>query len=161
MVAQGNLLDFDLSTLHIYCNTLQAIAAGYLISSIIILSLPILWQAVVTAGLLVLFWLLMVLVPVPEYGAGVLTAEGNLAVYLDKLILGPFQDETTYTWILSGMVFATTVMLGMFAGHWLRLNQSGTRKVVGLAVGGIVCLATGYVWGFFFPIIKHLVGVRF
>ena len=34
MVAQGNLLTYDLSKLHIYCNTLQAIAAGYLIASI-------------------------------------------------------------------------------------------------------------------------------
>lgn len=156
MVAQGNLLDYDLSTLHIYCNTLQAIAAGYLISSILILNLSVLWQAIVTAVLLVLFWVLMVLVPVPEYGAGVLTADGNLAIYLDKLILGPYQDETTYTWILSSMVFATTVMLGVFAGQWLRLNQSCRKKVAGLAAGGIVCLGAGYVWGFFFPIIKHL-----
>ena len=156
MIAQGNLLDYDLSTLHIYCNTLQAIAAGYLISSIIILSLPVLWQAVVTAGLLVLFWLLMVLVPVPEVGAGVLTADGNLAIYLDKLILGPFQDETTYTWLLSSMTFATTVMLGVFAGHWLKANNSGLKKVAGLAAAGVVCIVAGYLWGFVFPIIKHL-----
>ncbi len=37
MVAQGNLLEYDLSTLQIYSNTLQSIAAGYLIASILIL----------------------------------------------------------------------------------------------------------------------------
>lgn len=156
MVAQGYLLEYDLSKLHIYCNTLQAIAAGYIISAFIILSMPVLWQAVTTTGLLILFWLLMVLVPVPEIGAGVLTPEGNLAIYLDKLILGSFQDETTYTWMLSSMTFATTVMLGVFAGHWLRTNRTGLKKVAGLAAAGAACLIGGYLWGFLFPIIKHL-----
>jgi len=39
MVAQGHLLEYDLSKLHIYSNTLQAIAAGYLIAAIILLNL--------------------------------------------------------------------------------------------------------------------------
>ena len=69
--------------------------------------------------------------PVPGYGAGQLTPEGNLAIYIDKLILGPFQDGTTYTWILSGMTFATTVMMGAFAGQLLRsdANPSGRRSL--------------------------------
>ena len=41
MIAQGHLLSYDLSKLDIYCNTLQAIAAGYLIGSIIMLNLDI------------------------------------------------------------------------------------------------------------------------
>ena len=40
MVAQGNLLDFDRSTLHIFCNTLQAIAVGYLLGAILLIHLP-------------------------------------------------------------------------------------------------------------------------
>ena len=34
MVAQGNLLDFDLSKLYLFSNTLQAIAVGYLVASL-------------------------------------------------------------------------------------------------------------------------------
>ena len=41
MVAQGNLLQADLSTLHVYCNTLQAIACGYLIASVAMLHLRV------------------------------------------------------------------------------------------------------------------------
>ncbi|MFX0202354.1 MAG: heparan-alpha-glucosaminide N-acetyltransferase domain-containing protein, partial [Candidatus Hodarchaeota archaeon] len=102
MIAQGNLLDFDPSKLHIYCNTLQAIAAGYLISAIIILNLRLVWQIGVTVILLLLFWALMMLVPVPGHGAGALTEDGNLAIYVDRLILRGFIDETDppYTWIL-------------------------------------------------------------
>ena len=50
MVAQGNLLKLDLRELKIFCNTLQAIAVGYLISSIIMLNLRVVWQVVATAG---------------------------------------------------------------------------------------------------------------
>ena len=49
MIAQGRLLEYDLSQLRLYSNTLQAIAAGYLIASILLLTLRPGWQFVVTA----------------------------------------------------------------------------------------------------------------
>jgi predicted acyltransferase len=98
----------------------------------------------------------MVLVPVPGYGAGHLTPEGNLAIYLDKWIQGPFQDQTTYTWILSSLTFAATVMLGAFCGLWLRSERSKKQKVIGLVFAGISCTLLGWGWGLLFPIIKHL-----
>jgi predicted acyltransferase len=75
MIAQGRLLEYDLSQLRIFSNTLQAIAVGYLISAVIILNLKLVWQIVTTAALLLLFWALIMLVPVPGHGAGVLTPE--------------------------------------------------------------------------------------
>ena len=74
MAAQGNLLDFDLSTdpdtglsrLHVYCNTLQAIACGYLFAAIILLNLSLFWQIFATAALLVGYW--AALVPILEPG---------------------------------------------------------------------------------------------
>ncbi|UCE99033.1 MAG: DUF5009 domain-containing protein [Planctomycetota bacterium] len=156
MIAQGNLLSYDLSKLHIYCNTLQAIAAGYLIAAILILNLNIIRQMITTAGLLLLFWALMMLVPVPGHGAGVLTKEGNLAIYIDNLILGRFSDGLAYTWILSSITFAGTVMLGAMAGHLLRSRKSPAAKVLWLLIAGLGCLVLGGVWGMVFPIIKHL-----
>jgi predicted acyltransferase len=156
MVAQGNLLAYDLSKLQVYCNTLQAIAAGYLIASILMLNLNIRWQMAATAALLLLFWALMALVPVPGYGAGVLTEEGNLAIYLDNLILGRFSDGLTYTWVLSSMTFACTVMLGVMAGHLLRSEKTQATKVLWLTAAGFGCLVLGWAWGMVFPIIKHL-----
>ena len=41
MAAQGHLLAADLSQLHIYSNTLQAIACGYLIASIALIHLRV------------------------------------------------------------------------------------------------------------------------
>jgi len=156
MIAQGRLLEYDLETLKLYSNTLQAIAAGYLIASIILLNLKVHWQAIVTVALLVLYWALLALVPVPGHGVGQLTEQGNLAIYVDKLILGPYQDGTTYTWILSGMTFATTVMMGAFAGQLLRSDLSKVRKTLFLLASGVACIYLGSWWGKIFPIIKHL-----
>jgi predicted acyltransferase len=157
MIAQGRLLEYDLAQLRPFSNTLQAIAVGYLISSIILLNLRPLWQFVVTVALLLAYWGLMALVPVPGYGAGNLTPEGNLAMYLDRLILGPYQDGTTYTWILSSMTFAATVMSGALAGQLLRSSKLGrTRKILFLLAAGIACIYLGWAWGFVFPIIKHI-----
>jgi len=156
MIAQGHLLEYDLSKLHIYSNTLQAIAAGYLIASIVMLNLNLRWQMITTAGLLLAFWALLAWVPVPGYGAGVLTPDGNLAIYLDKIILGPYQDGTTYTWILSSMTFGCTVMLGAMAGQLLRTNRTGAIKVAALTAAGLGCVALGLLWHNWFPIIKHL-----
>ncbi|MHC4460686.1 MAG: acyltransferase family protein [Planctomycetota bacterium] len=169
MIAQGHLLEYDLSKLHLYSNTLQAIAAGYLIAAIIILNMQIVWQMITTAALLLLFWALMMLVPVPGHGAGALTPDGNLAIFIDRLILRGFIDGTDppYTWILSSMTFGCTVMLGVMAGHLLRSQIAGPGKVFVLCALGIGCVAFGSLWGgwFFgigkfyfglFPIIKHL-----
>ena len=156
MIAQGNLLKFDLSQLHLYCNTLQSIAAGYLIASIFILNLTLLLQIAATAGLLILFWALMTFVPVPGYGAGVLTPHGNLAVYIDKIILGRFRDPVPYTWILSSLTFGATVMQGVFAGYLLRSQKSGAKKTLFLLAIGIACIAAGLVWNISSPVIKHL-----
>ena len=156
MAVQGRLLRYDLSQLRLYSNTLQAIASGYLIASILLLSLRVRWQVAVTVALLLLYWALLMLVPVPGFGAGQLTEEGNLAIYLDKLILGPYQDGTAYTWILSSMTFATTVMLGAFAGQLLRSELGKARKTLFLLGAGVACIYLGSWWGRIFPIIKHI-----
>ncbi len=156
MIAQGRLLEYDLAQLRPYSNTLQAIAVGYLIASILLLTLRPLWQFVVTAALLLAYWGLLTLVPVPGHGAGQLTAEGNLAIYFDHLILGPYQDGTAYTWILSSMTFATTVMLGVFGGQVLRSDLSTLKKTGILLGSGIACVLLGWGWGHIFPIIKHI-----
>jgi predicted acyltransferase len=167
MIAQGNLQEFDLSKLKIYCNTLQAIAAGYLISAIIILNIRLRWQIVTTVLLLLLFWALMMFVPFPGRVADRFGQNANLAAFIDRVILRQFDDGLNYTWILSSITFACTVMLGVMAGHILRSEVSGQGKVFVLVVLGIGTLALGALWGgwFFgigkfyagpFPIIKRL-----
>ena len=158
MIVQGNLLAYDLSRLHIYSNTLQAIAVGYFIAAIFMLHLGLVRQIAATGILLISFWIFMILVPVPGYGRGVLTPDGNLAIYIDRIFLGSFIDGTNppYTWIMSSMTFACTVMLGVMAGHLLQSNSNAKAKLLWLVGLGVGCLVAGLIWNTVFPIIKHL-----
>lgn len=158
MVVQGHLLDFDLSTLHVFANTLQAIAVGYLVAGVVMLNTRVWGQIIVTALLLIGYWLLMIYVPVPGNGVGVLEPNANLALTVDEFVLGRFRDGTPYTWVLSGMTFAATVMLGVFAGHVLRSAWKPLQKLLALTAMGLACLAGGWAWSTWggFPIIKHL-----
>jgi predicted acyltransferase len=173
MAVQGNLLVADQKWIHIFSNTLQAIAVGYLVASILLLHLPVLGQVIVAVLLLIGYWLLMMLVPFGDHAAGTLEPTANLARHIDEWTLGQFRDGTTYTWLLSSMGFAAMVLMGVFAGHLLRSAWSGWMKVVWLGLLGGLCLGLGWFWagGFDgldelggvtlvgqwrFPIIKHL-----
>ncbi len=156
MIKQGNLLLFDLGRLHIYSNTLQAIGMGYLLATIIYINFNVRWQIIITSGLLLLFWALLALVPVPGKGAGVILPDSNFALYVDHLILGRFEDGLDYTWTLSSLTFACTVMLGVFAGQLVRKNMSDKRKVLWLFGIGAGSVIAGLLWSPIFPIIKYI-----
>ncbi len=160
MAVQGHLLDFKLSTLHIFANTLQAIAVGYLIASILMLTAPVWGQVIACIVLMVGYWLLLMYVPVPGHGAGVIEEHANIALTVDQWVLGRFIDGTNppYTWVLSGMTFTATVLLGVFSGYILGGGFSKFMKFVWLTLLGAACLAGGWAWAHYlhFPIIKHI-----
>lgn len=156
-IVQGNLLDLDLSRFHIYCNTLHAIAFGYLITALIVLntekiSTRLLWGS----GLLVLYWALLMFVPVPGFGSGVLTPEGNLSMYIDELLLGNFRDGTQYTWILSNLGFGATVFSGYYAGYVMKQYPDPKQKLTKLLLLGVALVAAGLLLSLQMPIIKKI-----
>jgi predicted acyltransferase len=153
---QDELLAFDLNKVRLYSNTLQAIAAGYFLAAVVMLHFKPKVQYMIFSGLLLAYWALMMLIPVPGFGSGQLTPDGNLAIYIDKSLMGRFQDKTAYTWILSSMTFAATVLLGTFAGRFLRQNRGSYSKAVWLIAAGLMCLLAGLVWSNYFPIIKYI-----
>ena len=92
-IAGGNLLDLSLETFRIYSNTLQSIAAGYLITTLIVLNIGnIKFQLATGVSLMAVYWALMAFVPVPGFGSGVLTPDGNLAMYIDRAVFGSLMN---------------------------------------------------------------------
>jgi predicted acyltransferase len=156
MLVQGKLLTYNFASIKLYSNTLQAIAVGYLISAIIILYLPMIRQLIATIGLLVIYWAVFALVPVPGIGVGGFTPDGNIAIYMDKLVLGSFQDGTTYSWLLSSLNFGVTTMLGVFTGYLLQSKINGMEKLIALLVSGVALTVLGITWQIWHPLIKHL-----
>lgn len=129
MVAQGNLLQFKLSELRVYINVLQTIACGYFIAAIAMLHLRVRGQVLLTAGLLLGYWLVVMLVPVPGHAAGLLEPDLNLSRWVDEQLLGRFRYPGTYTVILNSGNYGANVLLGVFAGEVLRSRLFAAQKI--------------------------------
>lgn len=153
MIAQGGLLEWDLSKIHPCYSVLHGIAAGYLIAYVVAVELRPKLQVIVTALFLLAYWVVVMFVPVPGAGAGVLTPAGNIATLFDQLVLGRFHYGEN-TWFLSYPAFASSVLLGVFAGHLIKLEVSQYKKVIWLALAGVGCTGLGLLWSLHLPIIK-------
>lgn len=156
MIAQGRLLTFDWTQFRFFSNTLQAIAVGYLVAVLAHLYLPTKGQIILFVDVLIIYWGLMMFMPVPGADGWALEPRLNLALWLDDTILGRFRDGTTYAWILPGLGFAGSVMLGVFSGMILRLKEAPMKRFAYLLGLGVACLIGGWLWSFHFPIIKHI-----
>jgi predicted acyltransferase len=156
LIASGHLLSFDSGKIHLWTDTLHAIAVGYMFSTILILELNLRWQIAITVALLFIYWAVMALIPIPGVGAGFFEPNVNLAIYVDNAVLGHWQEGAGWTYILTNMTFICSVMLGVFAGKILLSKQTEMKKTAQLASLGIGCLIAGKIWGIWFPIIHHL-----
>jgi predicted acyltransferase len=156
LIASGHLLTFDTTKIHLWTDTLHAIAVGYLVSSILILEANRKWQIGITAFLLIAYWIVMATIPVPGHGAGIYERDVNLALYVDNAVLGHWQEGGGWTYIITNMTFICSVMLGVFAGQILVSEQKQMKKAGLLALIGVCCIIVGKVWGIWFPIIHHL-----
>jgi predicted acyltransferase len=153
--------EFSLASLRIP-GVLQRIAICYLAASAIVLNTSLRGQVIWLLVLLVSYWLAIMLIPVPGYGAGVLEPTGNLCWYIDSHILAG------HTWsgapapgfdpegILSTIPAIGTTLLGVLTGHLLRSSLSKEEKTAWLFVGGNVLLLAGVIMDIWLPINKNL-----
>lgn len=148
---------YHLSTIRIP-GVLQRIALCYLVSALLYLRTRVRTQAVIAAALLVGYWLAMTRIPVPGFGMGNLTREGNLAAYIDHLLLHGHLYRPVYDpeGLLSTLPAVTTALLGNLTGVWLLSERSMNVKFRGMMAGGLALLIGGWEWGRRFPINKAL-----
>jgi predicted acyltransferase len=140
----------------LYSNALQAIAAGYLVTSLALLHLRVRGQVVLFFALLLGYAALLLFVPFPDHPAGTLQRTANLPRYVDEIVLGDFRCEHSFTWVVTSLGFAASVLLGAMAGHLLKMRQSSGWKLRGLVVIGAGCLASGWIWSYWLPLNRHL-----
>jgi len=153
----NGLLNFEWSDMR-WPGVLQRIGLCYFFAALIVLHTRWRTQAILVGVVLLLYWAVTMLVPVPGYGAGNPTMERCLSSYIDQQLI---PGELYYKYgdnegVISTLPAICTALLGALAGHWLRSNRSGSRKASGLALAGVACLLAGLAWGQFFPIIKIL-----
>ncbi len=110
------------------------------------------------AGILLVYYAALFLIPVPDYGAGDLSFEGNLVGWFDRHFLPGRLLQGTYDelGLLTQFPALCLTMLGAFGGDILRSTDQDWQKVKKLAALGIGGIVIGLLWGLHFPINKHL-----
>ncbi|WP_313259533.1 DUF5009 domain-containing protein [Sphingobacterium sp.] len=164
MIVQGNLLAFDWKVLRLYSNTLQAIATGYLITSLAYLHFS--FKKLIGMGLS-----LLIIYSIPMSTWGGYEPNYNFAIYLDKMFLQNFMDGVKwqgdewvfsehyqYTWIWSSLTFIVTVLMGCLTGKVIKdgKDKDPNGTTVKLIIAGVICIAVSLIWQFQQPIIKKI-----
>lgn len=158
-IVYNGLLKFDFANLR-YASVLGQIGITYGIAAGIVLFsrktiTPLFW----CIGILVIYAVVQLFVPVPEYGAGVLTKEGCINGYIDRILLpghlyGKVFDPEGLLCIISA---SAIVLFGVQAGFVLRTDRfSGYRKTAILAGAGVCLLLLGLSISPFYPSIKSV-----
>jgi len=145
---------------------LQRIGLAYLLGGLLTLRTTLRQQFAILIALLIGYWALMTLVPVPDTGVAgrfVLDQPDQLlSAWLDRTILG-----TNHLWIgaktwdpeglLSTVPAVGTMLLGTFAGRWIaRQERTLTDRLAGLFAVGALTMMLGLVWHWVFPINKSI-----
>lgn len=155
---------FDLSSIRLM-GVLQRIALTYLFASLIVLKLPRKTQWFVAGGLLIGYWLTMMYIPVPEYGAGVLTREGNFGAFIDRLIIPKvhlykgdgFNFMGDPEGLFSTIPAIVSVLAGYFTGEWIKDKKQATSHTsMDLVLCGLCCLVIAIIWDVAFPMNKKI-----
>ncbi len=156
-IAMRAIPSFDFATMRYY-GVLQRIGLVYLVAAPAYLYLDDRGRKVLAAALLLGYWAAMSWVPVPGYGAGDLSPDGNLAAWLDRLVMGGhlWQDTWDPEGLLSTLPAIATSLLGIFTGDWLRSDATPDEKTRVMVLTGIALTAVGWAWGLVFPINKNL-----
>jgi predicted acyltransferase len=163
-------------------DTLTQIGLGYTFLFLLAFA-PLRVQVGVFAAILVGFWAAFALYPVPgptfDYAqvgvhpdwphlySGFLAhfnKNSNLSWAFDVWFLNLFPRETPFRFnsggwsTLSFIPTLATMMLGMWAGQWLRTSHTPVRKFKGLLIAGIALTIAGllYQWLHICPIVKRI-----
>lgn len=95
---------------------LQRIALVYFFTSIIFLKTSIRTQSIIAVTILLLYWAIMTLIPVPGLGYATLDKYTNLGTYIDKLVFG-----VNHLWIKEATILLNdgTIIHKPISGTWL------------------------------------------
>ncbi len=144
-----------------FASVLGRIALGCFGAALIYLYVPSRKIMYWIAGILIGYWALLYLVPVPGYGAGMITPEGNITAWFDRHFLPGKLHRKVYDpeGLLSTIPAVASALLGVVTGQYIRSSgHKGYTPVQALYLSGagITLLLGGWVWNLAFPVNKIL-----
>jgi len=111
------------------------------------------------AGLLIFYWLMIALIPAPDYPeASRFSREGSFACYIDR-ILGVTRGLSSEVGISGIIPSISTALLGMLTGSFVKHTKEGltqNKKVLYMTAAGVGLTLLGILWGTVFPINKPM-----
>ena len=126
---------------------LQRIALCTMLAAPIVVYFSWRAQLVWIASLLTVYSVLMLWVPVPGIGAGVLEPGRDMGAYIDRLLLDGHLWARVKTWdpegLLSTIPALCSQLLGVLAGRWLLSNYALAEKTVWMMLAGLLLLWLG------------------
>lgn len=139
-------------------SVLGQIGIGYFFAALIYLYFPALKSRIFwLTGILAGFGVIQLLIPVPGVGAGVLTPEGCINGYIDRLFLpgrlygGVYDPEG----ILCSLSATGVTLMGTIAGNILRHKKTSDWQKIGyLTATGVGLIVLALAFSTFYPIIK-------
>ncbi len=160
MVVNG-LLKFNGYENTRFASVLGRIGIAWFFAGVIYLNFNFRNQVICFAVILLGYWAAMMWIPVPGYGAGVLTMQGSLESYIDRLLLpGRLHDKVhDPEGILSTIPAIGTALLGVFTGTFLKWNNTNwqpLKKGITMIGAAVALIALGLLWNTVFPINKRL-----
>jgi len=141
---------------------LQRIAIVFFVSTYFCLKYQPLSILKLFIGLLLIYWFVMIYVPVPGIGDANLAPMTNLGAWLDRTILTEAHLwKAAVKWdpegILSTLPAIATGLWGVLIGILLQHKAwSHAKRVIFTILMGIFSISIGLFWGKFFPINKSL-----
>jgi len=144
-----------------FASVLGRIGLATFFAALIYLNTSTKKQVIWFVAILVGYYFIMNFVPVPGFGSGILTPEGNLSAYIDRLLLPGKLHRIVYDpeGLLSTIPAICSAMLGIFTGKFMQdkvLCPSPAKKALYLMVAGVILLVIALAGSFLFPINKTM-----
>ncbi|WP_269243422.1 acyltransferase family protein [Flavobacterium limnophilum] len=156
----NGLLRFDGYDQTRFASVLGRIGLAWFFAGIIYLNFDLKKQLFWLIGILVGYYLVLKLVPVPNFGAGILTPEASFSSYFDQQFLPGRLHSKVYDpeGLFSTIPAIATALLGMFLGTFLKSKNifSANEKIVIMVAAALILIGIGALWNYDFPINKRL-----
>jgi predicted acyltransferase len=161
-IIYNNAIRFDFAHMR-FASVLGRIGLAWMFAALIFMNTKLTFRIVWFGGILVFYWLLLLLFPAHDLGVfDPFSPQGNLAGHIDRLFLPgsfccyKFGDSEG---ILTMIPAISTALLGMLTGQFVMspyLSNNPLRKVLYMALAAIGLVILGRLWNVFFPINKYL-----
>lgn len=157
----NGLLRFDGYEQTRFASVLGRIGLAWFFAGIIYLNFDfkkqLFWLVVILFG----YYFTLKLIPVPNFGAGILTPEGSFTSYIDQLFLPGRIHSKVYDpeGLFSTIPAIATALLGVFLGTFLKNTAkdfSTNKKLFIMITSAVVLMGIGMLWNYDFPINKRL-----